>query len=109
MTFLAPLAGIIAGVLGTLGVLVSYFLKLRRRPVRVASTLLWDRAVQDLQVNAPFRMLRASWLLLMQLLIVACVSLALARPAVEGDGPTAERVVLIVDASASMGASDAPE
>ena len=106
MTFLAPLAGIIAGVLGTIGVLVSYFLKLRRRPVRVASTLLWDQAVQDLQVNAPFRMLRASWLLLLQLLIVACVSMALARPSIEGDGPTAERVVLVVDASASMRAED---
>ncbi|GAB4546530.1 MAG: BatA and WFA domain-containing protein [Phycisphaerales bacterium] len=106
MTFLAPVAGIVAGALGLIGVLVSYFLKLRRRPVRIASTLLWEQAVQDLQVNAPFRMLRASWLLLLQLLVVACIALAIARPAIEGDGPTAERVVLIVDVSASMSARD---
>ncbi len=106
MTFLAPLAGIVAGTLGVLGVLVSYFLKLRRRPVRIASTLLWEQVVQDLQVNAPFRMLRASLLLLLQLLVVACIALALARPAIEGDGPSADRVILIVDTSASMSATD---
>lgn len=108
MTFLAPAVGLIAGVLGVLGVLVSYFLKLRRRPVRVASTMLWEQAVQDLQVNAPFRMLRPSWLLLLQLLIVACLALALARPAVEGGGPDADRVILVIDRSASMRATDAP-
>lgn len=106
MTFLAPALGLIAGALGALGVLVSYFLKLRRRPIRVASTLLWERAVQDLQVNAPFRWLRASLLLLLQLLIVACVALALARPVIPGDGPDADRVILILDTSASMSARD---
>ncbi len=108
MTFLAPVAGIVAGVLGLVGVLLSYFLKLRRRPVRVASTLLWEQAVQDLQVNAPLRMLRASWLLLLQLLVVACVAIALARPAIDGDGPDADRVVLVLDRSASMQAVDTP-
>ena len=68
MTFLAPSAGLLAAAFVVPLLLSLYFLKLRRRPVRVSSTMLWRRAVHDLQVNAPFRMIKPSWLLLLQLL-----------------------------------------
>jgi hypothetical protein len=86
--------------------LVLYFLKLRRREELVPSTLLWKRAVQDLQVNAPFQRLRKNLLLLLQLLVLAAAILALARPIVRTAVADEERVVLLIDRSASMNARE---
>lgn len=82
--------------------LLLYFLKLRRRQETVASTLLWRRAVQDLQVNAPFQKLRKNLLLLLQLLVLAAAIIALARPIVETTLRRESRLVLLIDRSASM-------
>ena len=101
MSFLAPLAFWTAAiVVPTL--LILYFLKLRRREQLVPSTLLWKRAVQDLQVNAPFQRLRKNLLLLLQLLILLAGIVALARPIVETTVSEEESVVLLIDRSASM-------
>ncbi len=101
MSFLAPLAfWITAIVVPTL--LILYFLKLRRREQLVPSTLLWKRAVQDLQVNAPFQRLRKNLLLLLQLLVLLAAVAALARPIVETTVSEEESVVLLIDRSASM-------
>lgn len=106
MTFLAPIVGIVAGAIAIPGLLVMYFLRLRRRPVRISSTLLWMEAVQDLQVNAPFRMIRPSWLLLVQLLALLCFLIAAARPALSLGGTTGQQLILVIDRSASMRARD---
>lgn len=106
LTFLAPVPGLIAAAIAFPAVLLWYFLKLRRRPVRVSSTFLWNAAAADLQVNVPFRWIRPSWLLLLQLLIVAALVAAIARPAVEGAGGEGSRIVLLIDRSASMSALD---
>ena len=82
--------------------LILYFLKLRRRREVVPSTLLWKRAVQDLQVNAPFQRLRKNLLLFLQLLILALAILALARPIVETTVTDEDRLVILIDRSASM-------
>ncbi|MFG0298887.1 MAG: VWA domain-containing protein [Phycisphaerales bacterium JB047] len=106
MTFLAPIAGLIAGVVGSGLVLLMYMLKLRRRPVLVSSTLLWSRAVRDLEGNIPWQRLSPTMLLVLHLLIVALLALAIARPVADtalGDG---QRVALIIDTSASMNAID---
>jgi len=103
--FLSPVAGIVAGLLGGAGVVAFYFLKLRRRPVRVSTVAFWEEAARDVQVNAPFRMLRPSVLLLLQLLAVALLAAALGRPSI--DRPIeAERVFVLIDRSASMSALD---
>jgi hypothetical protein len=107
LTFLAPAAGIIAGAITVPLLLLLYFLRLRRRPVRISSTLLWEQAVQDLQVNAPFRMIRFSWLLVLQLLALLCLLLAVARPAIDLPSFGSDRVILLIDRSASMRATDA--
>lgn len=109
MTFLTPIPAITAACLAVPALLVLYFLKLRRRPVRVSSTLLWVQATRDLQVNIPLRLIRPSWLLALQLLILALFLLAMARPAIDAAGASAERLVLLIDRSASMSANDVVE
>ena len=98
--------GIVAAGVAGPALLLLYFLKLRRRPVRVSTVLFWEQAVQDLQVNAPFRWIRPSWLLLLHLLVLACLCFAAARPAIEGGEGFNDRVILLIDRSASMSASD---
>lgn len=104
MTFLDPVTGLLAAAIAIPALLALYFLKLRRRPLRVSSTLLWEQAVRDLQVNVPFRWLRITPLLLLQLAALAAFLLALARPAIPGPAPVADRIVIIIDHSASMSA-----
>src|SRR6516162_10142073 len=94
----------LAGV--PVGIIALYFLKLRRRPVRVPSTLLWRRSLEDLHVNSLFQRLRRNLLLFLQLLAVALAMLALAGPQVKGTGATGQRFVLMIDNSASMSATD---
>ncbi len=106
MTFLDPATGLTALAAGTLATLLWYFLKLRRRPLRVSSTMLWEAAARDVEVNAPFRWIRPSWLLLLQLLAVALLSGAAGRPAMTGAEASPGRWAILVDRSASMRARD---
>lgn len=109
MTFLAPLTALLAAAVALPALLLLYLLKLRRRPIRVSSTMLWEQAAHDLQVNTPFRWIRPSWLLLLHLLILLLLLAALARPAIETAAPDADRIFLLIDRSASMRATDGPE
>jgi VWA domain-containing protein/aerotolerance regulator-like protein len=106
MNFISPgLALLAAGI--TVPLLVSlYFLKLRRRLVTISSTLLWKKAIQDMQVNSPFQRMRKSLLLLLQLLILGALLFAMARPTMETIASPGQRVVIVIDHSGSMNASD---
>jgi hypothetical protein len=95
---------VLAGV--PVGIIALYFLKLRRRPVRVPSTILWRRSLEDLHVNSLFQRLRRNLLLFLQLLAVALAMLALAGPRMRGSAGAGQRFVLLIDASASMSATD---
>lgn len=106
MTLLDPLSTILTAAIAGPILVALYFLKLRRRRVRVASTLLWQRAVQDLQVNEPFRWLRPSLLLFLQLVALTLLAVAIGRPAVSGGLSASGRVILLIDRSASMNALD---
>src|SRR5438876_5281322 len=94
----------LAGV--PVGIIALYFLKLRRRPVRVSSTLLWRRSLEDLHVNSLFQRLRRNLLLFLQLLAVALAMLALAGPRIMGTAGQGQRYILVIDNSASMSATD---
>src|SRR6476646_3636472 len=104
MPFLAPLA--LAGLVFVPLVIAMYLLKLRRDEAVVPSTLLWQRLVADVEANAPWQKLRRSLLLLLQLLLVAILALLAARPFLERPAALARDIVLVVDTSASMGATD---
>ena len=106
MHWLTPITGLLAAAIAVPLLVLLYFLKLRRQERSISSTLLWKRAVQDLQVNAPFQRLRRNLLLLLQLLALAAVLLALAGPVLRLEGRAGQRVVLLIDRSISMTATD---
>lgn len=106
MEWLTPLAGAYAAAVAVPLLLLLYFLKLKRREEIVSSTLLWKRAVRDLQVNAPFQKLRRNLLLLLQVLALAAMLLALAGPVLSLRTGPGQRYVVLIDRSASMNAAD---
>jgi von Willebrand factor type A domain/Aerotolerance regulator N-terminal len=104
MPLTTPLA--LLGLLFIPAVIAMYLLKLRRDEAVVPSTLLWQRLVADVEANAPWQKLRRSLLLLLQLLLVAILAILAARPFLERPAGLARDIVLVVDTSASMGATD---
>jgi len=106
MGWLTPLTGLIAAAIAVPVLVLLYFLKLKRRQVLVSSTLLWKRAVQDLQVNAPFQRLRRNILLLLQLIALLAILVALGRPVLSLNAAPPRRLVILIDQSASMRATD---
>ncbi|MCW5775185.1 MAG: VWA domain-containing protein [Phycisphaeraceae bacterium] len=107
MTWLTPLVAAVAAAIAVPSLIILYFLKLRRREVEVSTTLLWKKAVQDLQANAPFQRLRRNILLLLQLLVLAAALFAVGQPELEGKVPRGLQHVILIDRSASMSSTDA--
>jgi hypothetical protein len=105
MSFLTP-AFLALGALAV-PVILLYMLRLRRREVMVSSTMLWQKLLRDREANAPWQKLRRNLLLFLQLLILAGLVLALARPYLPIPSVINGSVVVLLDASASMQATDA--
>ncbi len=104
MSFLSPLALALSAL--SVPLVLLYFLKVRRRQVRVPSLLLWDPSLRDREASAFFQRLQRDPLLLLQILALVALSVALARPAVTVMGRGAKRVAIVLDTSASMKATD---
>ncbi len=104
MNFIAPIAALLGLLAGP--IILLYMLRLRRREVQVSSTLLWQQIIRDREANAPWQRLRRNLLLLLQLLILAVLVLALMRPYTEVPTVASGRTALLIDASASMNATD---
>ncbi len=104
MSFLAPWAFLLLGL--SVPLLLLYFLKVRRQPRRVSSVLLWAPAFRDQQASALFQRLQFDPLFLLQALALLLLVLALARPTITLQGKGTDRLVLVVDVSASMKARD---
>src|SRR5204862_8087734 len=98
-SFINPWTGLIAAGLSIPALLILYFLKLRRREMLVSSTILWKKAIQDLQVNAPFQRLRRNLLLFLQLLLLILLILALSRPITNMRPGAGKMAVILVDRS----------
>jgi len=104
MSFLTPLF-LLLGLLAA-PIIIMYMLRLRRREVLVSSTLLWQKLLRDREANAPWQRLRRNLLLILQLLILAALVLALARPFIPVPSVAGGSVVVLLDGSASMLAAD---
>jgi len=86
--------------------LLLYVLKLRRKTYIVSSSLLWEHAIEDMKANTPFQRFRRNLLLPLQIIFLALAILALARPFWRGATSASQNVILIIDGSASMKATD---
>jgi Ca-activated chloride channel homolog len=104
MTFLTPFF-LLLGLLAV-PIVLMYMLRLRRQEVMVSSTLLWQKLLRDREANAPWQRLRRHLLLILQLLILATLVLALARPFLPVPALASGSTVVLLDASASMQATD---
>ncbi len=104
MQLLTPFALALSAL--AIPIILLYMLKLRRKQTQVSSTMLWEKILRDKQANAPWQKLKRNLLLFLQLLILAALVVALARPALKTKVVASGSVIVMLDASASMNATD---
>lgn len=97
LLWLLPLGGFIV---------VLYLLRMRRRDLRVPASFLWPAETQEVRANTLFQRLRFNWLMVLQLLALALLVLGLAGPQIRSEGLGGRATVVVLDASASMRATD---
>jgi Ca-activated chloride channel homolog len=95
----------LAAVAGALTV-VFYILKLRRRPVPVPYSRIWERILRDKEATSWFSRLKRLLSLLLQLALLALLILALGDPRLSTTLVDGRNLIVLVDASASMKATD---
>lgn len=106
--------GLTAGQLWTIflgvgaAVVVLYILKLRRRQVPVPFAKLWKRVLVERPTSALFQHLKRILSLLIQLLLLGLMVFALADPRFKGISRAGRNLVVLIDGSASMQATDIP-
>ncbi len=87
-------------------IVLLYLLRLRREEQPVASIYLWQQAVRDLEVNTPWQRLRRNLLLFLQLAALVALVLALGRPYLSTSHLQGGELIVVLDTSASMAATD---
>ncbi len=87
-------------------VVALYILKLRRRTVAVPFSKLWERLTKDKEATSLFSKLKRLLSLLLQLLLLALLAFALLDPRATVTFTEGRTVVVLIDASASMQATD---
>ena len=104
MGLLTPLALAFAAL--GIPIIIFYMLKLRREEKVISSTMLWQQVLRDREANAPWQKLRRNLLLLLQLLLLFLLVLAVARPYSQIARRVQGNLIVLLDASASMQATD---
>ncbi len=104
MSFATPLA--LAWAALTVPVVIFYILKIRLRQVPVSTTIFWQQIYDEKSPRSLWQQLRHWLSLLVQLVWLLLLVLALAEPFFRSDGWQPRRVVLVIDNSASMNATD---
>ncbi len=72
----------------------------------VPSTYLWEQVQKDIEVSNPWQRLKKNLLLLLQLLAAVLLVIALTRPYLPVAQDSVRHLVVVLDCSASMAASD---
>lgn len=108
MTFTGLGASTLLGIGAAVGLLTValYILKLRRRAVSVPFAPIWERVLRDKQSSHLFSQLKRWLSLLLQLCLVALMVLALGDPRLSAGLVEGRNMVVLVDTSASMQATD---
>lgn len=104
MNLLAPIALALGITLPI--IVVFYLLKVRRRDEEVSSTFLWNDLIRDLAAHEPLQRLKWNLLLLLQLVGLALITFAIARPFSQQVGDKPVQAILLLDGSASMQSKD---
>src|SRR5919204_667457 len=105
MGFLSIEAFIIGAAL-LVAVLATYLLRPSRPTRRVSSTFLWLAAFHEMQADRPWRRVPPSLLLLLQLLALAAIVAAIARPFTLAADASGLDAIVLLDVSASTHATD---
>ncbi|MDE0233728.1 MAG: BatA and WFA domain-containing protein [bacterium] len=101
MSFLVPAALGLSSL--ALPLIALYMLRSRRERVEVSSLLLWETAGDPLSSSRPWRRLKITPLLLLQLAVLAAFVFSLARPFGSEEARLGAHTVLVMDVSGSMG------
>ena len=102
MNFLTPTSLFLFGL--AIPIIALYILKLRRRREPVSTLMFWEQLFKERQTTSLFQRLKHLLSLLLQLLFLALLVLAIARPQFAFLTKSARQLILIVDRSASMNA-----
>lgn len=87
-------------------IIALYMMRMRRKDTPIAGTFLWPALTYELRSNSMFQRLRFNWLMVLQLLVLACVILAVAQPQILQKASQAKLTAVVLDTSASMGSTD---
>jgi hypothetical protein len=104
MSFAVPLA--LAWLAWAIPIVVFYILKVRLRQAPVSTTIFWRQIYDEKRPRSLWQHLRHLLSLLAQLLLLLLLVFALAEPFFTSEILQARRIVLVVDNSASMKATD---
>ena len=84
------------------GIIFLYFLRAHNRTHNVPALFLWEGLTEDRMTRAARVRARIDLLLILQIMILALVSLALSRPQYPSTAAHVQGLVIVIDASASM-------
>ncbi len=104
MNFTTPAA--LLWALLAIPIIVFYILKIRLRRIPVSTIMFWEQVFEEKQARSIWQKLRHLLSLLMQLALLALLVLAIADPFFWWELQQQRRLVLVIDNSASMQATD---
>ncbi|MGS0765262.1 vWA domain-containing protein [Syntrophomonas curvata] len=104
MQFFNPLALGFAFIIPL--IILLYLLKPRRQEIIISSTYLWEQVLKDIEASNPWQRLKKNLLLLLQLLAAVLLLAALTRPYLPVAENGARHLVVVLDCSTSMAATD---